>query len=311
MPESIKDLLKEFQDDDPDVQWQAVRAMREMGDEAVPAIPTLLDALRNAQPEFREYLCEALSDFERIPPRTIPALVNLLDMESQDVRDLVLRAVTMDGVDKTKAAKLLASLLCSGPPHVRAQAAFILGAMETRSRTAIAALKTASSDGDTAVASAAADALKRVQTSQPRLRFNWPQLYDGTLAPSTDEISFIEAGLDDTAVVFAKWSDQLEGTGYGRTVYMNTVEDFATVSYERANHGFSAPLPEAFKRAETVSAMCDIYKERWIEVYLFVETKSRWTAVFECLGTGSQRPFADLSGFNRNLAAKQGYADST
>ncbi len=303
MTESISSLLREFREGDPEIQWQAVRAMREMGDEAEPAIPTLLEAIPNVDAESREHLCEALCDFEGFPPRTIPALVDLLALDLQEVDDLVTHALTLPRTNRRETVKALTNSLRDGSPHAREQSAFLLGELDTRSREALNALRAAVCGDDTAVSSAAQQALDLIRTPSAVSKFNWPRLCEGRFDPSTDQIAFLELDVDDAARAYGDWTSTWGRIG--RAVELTSVEDFGTEPFVLARFAFRAPLIEAFEHLATISAFGERYEESQLKLYLFIQTQSAWTATFEYLGPHSQTPCADLSGFVRVLSERE------
>ncbi len=110
-----------------------------------PAVPVLIDLLRDDDPETRQVAGYALSGMGRAARSSIPALLKALRLPDRRTREYVARALARVGAE---AVDPLTRALRDRDPKVRGGAAFALETLGTEARAAVAALVAALGDKD-------------------------------------------------------------------------------------------------------------------------------------------------------------------
>jgi HEAT repeat protein len=120
----IARLLELFRHPVGDVRESARSSFSEIGANARPAVPLLLEALKTDDEDARATLAEALGEIGPAAPEALPALVRLLDDKRWWVQSNVIDALERFG---ELAVGPLSEALQSDSPEVRATAASALG----------------------------------------------------------------------------------------------------------------------------------------------------------------------------------------
>src|SRR4051812_31433528 len=83
---SVERLIQELNHDDPGMCFRACWALSQIGEEAAPAIPALLNATHQAFPFVREAAATALGRIQQMPEICVPRLGELLQDKDWRVR---------------------------------------------------------------------------------------------------------------------------------------------------------------------------------------------------------------------------------
>ena len=159
-------FLKALHDDDHQVVGEAAKALTEMGPEAKPALPALVEAMKQ---EGRASLAASVISDIGPDASLVPALLQIVKKGQSDTRDgsrasamHVLRLLGPAAEDAT--ADLVPILRNEGDQDLRVQAAQVLGAIGVEAAEAVPDLKKIALDDrrDWGIRLACAGALKRV-----------------------------------------------------------------------------------------------------------------------------------------------------
>lgn len=179
--------------DEREPRYRALRAFREMGSAASPAIPALTKLLHNEQtapeaaaalvsigpksidvltkalaaksPEVRLRAAYALGELEADAQSAVPALLALVQNsdESDIVRTHAIWALGRIGKEPALVVPVLISLLKSPNDALRKSAAFAVGGFRQDAKNAIHSLESLLDDKDRLVRHWAAQSLKQIQ----------------------------------------------------------------------------------------------------------------------------------------------------
>ena len=88
---AVEALIQALNDESVAVQQKSIEALGKIGPSAEPAVPALVTALGNAP--LRSEAIDALGDIGTPAKTAIPALVELLNEESDKIREAVVEAL--------------------------------------------------------------------------------------------------------------------------------------------------------------------------------------------------------------------------
>ena len=158
-------LITALQDPDPNLRWCAASVLGDMGEEAVVAIPALTQALQDSASQVRLYATLALGNLGSPAKAAIPALVERLKDPDPYIRTYASFALRKMGVEAKVAVPALVQALQDPNGRVRLNAAYALGAIGTEAAPAIPDLVHALSDPKLYVQYAAAKGLGAIADS--------------------------------------------------------------------------------------------------------------------------------------------------
>jgi HEAT repeat protein len=142
--DKVAGLLNDLKSANAGTRARAAMALGKMGPSAKAAVPGLAEAVVDRDLNVRYYAAEALGAVGPEAKAAVPALIKALDTFPGG-------SPPLDGPQRYYA-------------DTRSVAAEALGAIGTGAREAVPALKKALNDPDPSVRSAAAEALKRIET---------------------------------------------------------------------------------------------------------------------------------------------------
>lgn len=163
--EAVGPLRECLQDPDPDVRFEAARALVRIGAEVDAAVPVLISLLkeRGIQPLIRAAIAAVLGLVPEAANQSVPVLSQMLHDERTEVRENAAASLGEFAERARAAVPDLISLLDDNEPLVRENAARTLGRAAVGDPNAAAALQYAIQDEDEHVKTAAAQALQRVR----------------------------------------------------------------------------------------------------------------------------------------------------
>jgi len=168
--EAVAGLVKSLKDPSDEVRGYAARALGQAGLHAEKAIPALIGALTDKDRNVRAQAACALEEL-RVKTKDVVApvrkLTNDKDGRLRLVAHSVLWRVTGDG---KRALPALVKGLGDPDDEVRDMAACLLARAGVRARAALPALKRALGDKSEYVRESAAEAIKKIETAQEKMK---------------------------------------------------------------------------------------------------------------------------------------------
>jgi HEAT repeat protein len=140
----------------------AIEILRTMGADAEMAIPSLTQALKQEDPNFRLAAVEALAGIGPKSKSAVPELASLLKDSHEDIRIVTANLLGQLGLDAESAIPSLTAALSDPSPTVRASAITALTAMGSAAKVAIPELITALQDEDPKIRQGATIALGQI-----------------------------------------------------------------------------------------------------------------------------------------------------
>lgn len=150
-------------------QQDAVVVLAQMGPRAKMAVPSLIEILKHQDGSVRSSAASVLGRMGGDAQTAVPSLVDALKDSNRDVRlnaAIALQWIS-SGVKRTAVAALI-DVLQDRDPSLRGKAALALGDTGPDGAQAVPALRKALKDGNERVRSAAAGALKRIESESTR-----------------------------------------------------------------------------------------------------------------------------------------------
>jgi HEAT repeat protein len=162
-PAAVPRLTAALWEEDPTRRALAVFALGQLGRAARPAVPPLLERLKDEDALMRCIIAQALA---RIRARSaIPALTERLGDKDQRVREAAAQALIHLRVESEVLVPTLLRWLTAGPTAQRRLAALALGALGPEAASAVPALVKVLDDEDGAIRDAALVALASIGPS--------------------------------------------------------------------------------------------------------------------------------------------------
>ena len=156
-PPAVPELTKALKDNHDQTRQSAIYGLSLAGADAHTAVPSLIEALQEPNPEIRDRAFDALSQIRH--PSTVTALSRKLRHSSAGVRVLAARCLASMGPWAREAIPFLIEASGDTDSDVRQSAVEALGKIRPNSETVIAALSKALSDPRPHVRAKAAEAL--------------------------------------------------------------------------------------------------------------------------------------------------------
>lgn len=161
---SVSALSAELGDSDPDVRYEAAKALEDFGPQAEGAIPELAEALQDSSPKVRYRAAKAISKIESGLEPAVPALGRALSDSERDVRYYAAKALDDADADaELVVAEIGAALEKEKDDEVRYYLVKSLRNLGSKAEPAMSALKKASKAGDEEVRRAAKEALDKIE----------------------------------------------------------------------------------------------------------------------------------------------------
>ena len=163
---AIPALLEALKDKSEFIRWPAVRTLGKIGpvqtELTVPAIAKLLNPKES--PDVREAAANALRQFGPAAKDALPALIGMLNLGEADAQEAVIKAINSIGRGQTKEAiPALRKSLVSNSPTVRKLAAEALGRLGPSAAAALPDLRERlRQDNDSEVRQAVSDAILEI-----------------------------------------------------------------------------------------------------------------------------------------------------
>ncbi len=164
-PEISTELVERLGDEDPDVRFEAARALGRVNPQLTEALDVLLSLLddEGTQPLMIAVVVSALGERPDADAEVlVPRYRHLLAHPQAEVRENVSAVVAGSGTVAAALVRELIAALDDDEPIVRENAAVALGRSGNNSPEVLAALTTAAGDDDEGVAMAARDAQARL-----------------------------------------------------------------------------------------------------------------------------------------------------
>lgn len=158
-------LVARLHDDDPDVRFEAARALGTINPQAPDALHVLWSLLDDdgTQPLMIAVVISALGERRDLKPADfVPRLRKLIAHSQAEVRENATAIVAKLGSDAAELTSELIVALEDEEPIVRENAAIALGQTGLKSADVMAALQTASQDEDEVVAAMAKTSIARL-----------------------------------------------------------------------------------------------------------------------------------------------------
>lgn len=163
----LGDWVLLLKDKDPNNQRAAAAALAKNGKKAGPAVPALLDMLKNDDSAYaRQLAAYVLGYVTPEAAKTVPALVEMLQDKDAGMRRAAAGALASLGPASKSAVPELLNLLKAKEPQQRQLAAYILGNVPTDSKEVVIALTLARKDKNEAVRQAVEAALKNLDVGE-------------------------------------------------------------------------------------------------------------------------------------------------
>ncbi|GAB4206178.1 MAG: hypothetical protein Fur006_63040 [Coleofasciculaceae cyanobacterium] len=166
-------LINALKNEDKQVRWRAASALADIGAEASAAVPALITALHDADEYIRRIATYALGKIGPEASTAVPDLIEALQDSDRSLRLVAAYALGKIGSEAASAVPSLIATLQDANVEVRLNAATALGRIGADAQTAVPALIAALQDKDKYVRQSAADALghfgAKAKTAVPAL----------------------------------------------------------------------------------------------------------------------------------------------
>jgi len=165
---AVPNLIEALKDEDPDFRREVAFALAGVGPAAEKAVPALTAIVADPNGEIRAAACYALGRIGPAAKEAIPALKKAMGSEDGLLKFgstwALLKIQPEDAALKPAAVPVLASMLENAPHDmIRVQAAIALGELGGIARPALPALVRLHDDSNPAVRQAAEEATKKIQ----------------------------------------------------------------------------------------------------------------------------------------------------
>ncbi|MEH1904101.1 MAG: HEAT repeat domain-containing protein [Nostoc sp.] len=134
---AVPSLIEALKNQDSNLRWHAASVLGDLGAEAAPAVSALSTALQDEDGQVRLYATLALGNIGTAAKAAVPSLMAALQDKEQFVRIYVPSALRKIGVEAKVAVPVLTAALKDHNPTVRYNSAYALGAMGTDSVSAV------------------------------------------------------------------------------------------------------------------------------------------------------------------------------
>lgn len=160
----LTQALEELDSGDPDLLWDAVRALGELGPDGEPAVPTLLDLLVSEDDEeTREYIVQALGDIEVIPAESCVTIPTLYRIDSMSARDYASHILEENPDEADRFLGPLIELTNSPDTKIVEYAAYGIGLLGEGAAPALPRLEELSQSSEPGVAKEAKEAMGKIK----------------------------------------------------------------------------------------------------------------------------------------------------
>ncbi|AFZ22543.1 PBS lyase HEAT-like repeat protein,HEAT repeat protein [Cylindrospermum stagnale PCC 7417] len=143
---AVPSLIEALKNQDHNLRWHAASILGDLGAEAAPAVPALTAALQDEDGQVRLYATLALGNIGTAAKAAVPSLIAALQDKEQYVRIYVPSALRKIGAEAKVAVPVITAALKDQNPRVRYNAAYALGAMGTEAASAVPDLITLLND---------------------------------------------------------------------------------------------------------------------------------------------------------------------
>ena len=134
---AVPSLIEALKNQDHNLRWHAASVLGDLGTEAAPAVPALTTALQDEDGQVRLYATLALGNIGTAAKAAVPSLMAALQDKEQYVRIYVPSALRKIGAEAKVAVPVLTAALKDKNPRVRYNAAYTLGAMGTEAASSV------------------------------------------------------------------------------------------------------------------------------------------------------------------------------
>jgi hypothetical protein len=168
IPKDVQSSLSLLNSENENVRQQAVETLGQIGPKAEPAVPRLIEALKDDFEGVRFAAAAALGEIGAKAKKAEPALIEALQdhSESEAVRQLAARALPDLGPSYKNSMPALIEALKDKHDKVRKTAAFCLGEIGLEASAAVPALSEALKDTDRKVREWIEDALEKINSPE-------------------------------------------------------------------------------------------------------------------------------------------------
>ena len=154
-------LIEALKNENRQVRWRAASALGEIGAEAASAVPALIVRLEDEDEYIRRIAAHALGKIGPEASAAVPTLIKALQDEDRHQRMVAAYALGKIGTEAVSAVPALINTLQDSNAEIRLNAAMALGRISADAASAVPALIVALQDQDKYVRQSAADALGR------------------------------------------------------------------------------------------------------------------------------------------------------
>ncbi|WP_334810266.1 HEAT repeat domain-containing protein [Nostoc sp.] len=137
---AVPSLIEALKNQDINLRWHAASVLGDLGAEAAPAVSALSAALQDEDGQVRLYATLALGNIGTAAKAAVPSLMAALQDKEQFVRIYVPSALRKIGVEAKVAVPVLTAALKDKNPTVRYNSAYALGAMGTEAVSSVSNL---------------------------------------------------------------------------------------------------------------------------------------------------------------------------
>jgi HEAT repeat protein len=158
---AVPALIEALKNENKQVRWRAASALGAIGTEASAAVPALITTLQDEDEYIRRIAAYALGKIGPQASAAVPELLDALQDSDRNLRLVAAYALGKIGSEASAAVPTLIARLQDANAEVRLNAATALGRIGAEAKTTVPALIAALQDKDKYVRQGAADALGR------------------------------------------------------------------------------------------------------------------------------------------------------
>jgi HEAT repeat protein len=189
---TLTGLIQNLQNEDWRLRLDVIVTLSQMGKNAKNAVPALISALSDSQ--LRYHVVIALGNIGVAANSAIPALTLTLQDEDEIIRAITIESLCKIGLE-VEIIPALVITLQDDSARVRANAAFAIGCLREKAKTAVVALVATLEDSDDWVRSNVVEALGKIgkdaEIAIPNLITALSDNYSGIRAKATLSLAYI------------------------------------------------------------------------------------------------------------------------